>query len=120
MTNHTTHVPAGRGPHQLVIGSVTGPESARYLIISTSAGIDTFFADAGEPIEHAELPSEPLAFDRERLLAAFAKHGNQPHQFPAKETAAVDDPRAGAPGRARSRPIADADWPATGPPPRPS
>jgi quercetin dioxygenase-like cupin family protein len=168
MTNHTTHTPAGRGPHQLVIGSVTvsqllggadtdgqlslvelsglpgsgpgahidpwretfyvlegeltfrfeqdgavqavvagrgdavtipsgvghafsvtGAEAARYLIASTAAGIDAFFADAGEPIEHPLLPSEPLAFDRERLLAAFAKHGNQPCSFPAQETAAL-------------------------------
>lgn len=168
MTNHTIHTPAGRGPHQLVIGSVTvsqlfggsdtggqfslvklsglagsgpgahidpwretfyvlegeltfrfeqdgavqavvagcgdavtipagvghafsvtGPEPAQYLILSTTAGIDVFFADAGEPIERPELPSQPLPFDRERLLAAFAKHGNQPYRFPAEETAAV-------------------------------
>jgi quercetin dioxygenase-like cupin family protein len=31
--------------------SVTSSEPARYLILSTPAGIDAFFADAGEPIE---------------------------------------------------------------------
>lgn len=163
MTTHTTHTPAGRGPHQLVIGSVTvsrllggedtdgqlslvelsglpgsgpgahtdpwretfyvlegeltfrfeqdgaaaaavagrgdavtipagvghafsvtGREAARYLIASTAAGIDAFFADAGDPIEHAALPSEPLAFDRDRLHAAFAKHGCSPYSLPAE------------------------------------
>ncbi len=163
MTNETTHAPAGRGPHQLVIGSVavsrllggeetagqlslvelrglpgsgpgahldpwretfyvlegeltfrfehdgavstvvagrgdvvsipagvghafsvTGSEPARYLIIGTAAGIDAFFADAGEAIEEASLPSEPRPFDRDRLLGAFAKHGLKPHSFPAE------------------------------------
>jgi quercetin dioxygenase-like cupin family protein len=163
MVNHTTHVPAGSGPHQLVIGSVvvsrllggeetdnqlslvdlkglpgsgpgahmdpwcetfyvlegeltfrfeqddavssvvaepgdavtipagvphafsvTGSEPARYLIIGTAAGIDSFFADAGEPVESASLPHEPLPFDRDRLRAAFAKHGLIPHTFPAE------------------------------------
>ena len=62
--------------------SVSSTEPARYLIISTPAGIDTFFADAGEPIERPELPSEPPAVDRERLLAAFAAHGLTPYDFP--------------------------------------
>jgi quercetin dioxygenase-like cupin family protein len=162
MTTHTTHTPAGRGPHQLIIGTVTvsrllggdetagelslvelrglpgsgpgphidpcresfyvlegaltfrfeqdgavrsvvaGPgdsvsiptgvghafsvssdEPARYLIASTPAGIDAFFADAGEPIERAQLPEEAVAFDRERLLAAFAKHELPSYEFPA-------------------------------------
>jgi quercetin dioxygenase-like cupin family protein len=68
---------------------VTSAGPSRYLIASTAAGIENFFADAGEPIERAELPSEPLAFDRERLLAAFAKHGNQPYSFPAEAKPAV-------------------------------
>jgi quercetin dioxygenase-like cupin family protein len=65
--------------------TVSGAEPARYLIASTPAGIDTFFADAGEPIERPVLPSgPPPAFDRERLLAAFAKHELTPYDFPAE------------------------------------
>jgi quercetin dioxygenase-like cupin family protein len=71
-------IPAGV-PHAF---SVTGSEPARYLIIGTAAGIDSFFADAGETLEHVSLPHEPLPFDRDRLQAAFAKHGLTPHTFP--------------------------------------
>jgi quercetin dioxygenase-like cupin family protein len=63
--------------------SVTSAEPARYLIIGSPAGIDAFFADAGEPIEQAALPSEPPGFDRDRLIAAFEKHGAAHHDFPA-------------------------------------
>jgi quercetin dioxygenase-like cupin family protein len=63
--------------------SVTSGEPARYLIASSPAGIDKFFADAGEPIEGPELPDEPREFDRERLLAAFAKHELPSYEFPA-------------------------------------
>jgi quercetin dioxygenase-like cupin family protein len=63
--------------------SVTSDEPARYLIASTPAGIDTFFADAGAPLERPGLPDDPPPFDRERLLAAFAKHGLVPYSFPA-------------------------------------
>jgi quercetin dioxygenase-like cupin family protein len=63
--------------------SVTSAEPARYLIIGSPAGIDAFFADAGEPIEQPALPSEPPGFDRERLIAAFEKHGATHHDFPA-------------------------------------
>jgi quercetin dioxygenase-like cupin family protein len=64
--------------------SVTSAEPARYLIASTPAGIDAFFADAGEPLERPELPSEPPAVDRERLLAAFARHDlSTSYEFPA-------------------------------------
>jgi quercetin dioxygenase-like cupin family protein len=62
--------------------SVTGPEPARYLIASTPAGIDAFFADAGDRIEEAQIPSEPSEFDRDKLLAAFAKHDLTPYSFP--------------------------------------
>ena len=62
--------------------SVTGEEPARYLIASTAAGIDTFFADAGEEIEQPLLPAVPPPVDRERLLAAFAKHELVPYSFP--------------------------------------
>lgn len=71
-------VPAGVG-HAF---SVSSPKPARYLIASTPAGIDAFFADAGAPVERAELPTEPQAFDRERLLSAFARHQLTPYEFP--------------------------------------
>lgn len=61
--------------------SVTGATSARYLISSTPAGIDEFFADAGEAMQQAALPNEPPPIDRERLRAAFAKHGLLPYSF---------------------------------------
>jgi quercetin dioxygenase-like cupin family protein len=164
MTDHATHTPAGRGPHQLMLGTVTasrllgheetggelslvelkglpgsgpgphvdpwresfyvldgeltfrfeqdgvvrtveaGPgdafsvptgvghafkvssaEPARYLILSTPAGIDAFFADAGDPIESPTLPAEPPAVDRTRLLAAFEKHSLTAYDFPTEE-----------------------------------
>ncbi len=62
--------------------SVSGSGPARYLIIGNVAGIDAFFADAGESIEEPTLPSEARSFDRDRLLGAFAKHGLTPHSFP--------------------------------------
>jgi quercetin dioxygenase-like cupin family protein len=71
-------IPAGVG-HAF---SVSSAEPARYLIASTPAGLDAFFADAGELAEQAGLPSEPRPFNRERLLAAFAKHGLAPYDFP--------------------------------------
>lgn len=58
--------------------TVSGDAPARYLIAGTPAGIDAFFADAGEPLESPDLPDAPPPFDRERLLAAFAKHGLTP------------------------------------------
>jgi quercetin dioxygenase-like cupin family protein len=61
--------------------SVTSAQPARYLIVGSPAGIDAFFADAGDPIDQPELPSEPPAFDRERLIAAFEKHGATHHDF---------------------------------------
>ena len=63
--------------------SVSSERPARYLIASAPAGIDAFFADAGEPLEQPVLPDERPAFDRERLLAAFAKHDLEPYDFPA-------------------------------------
>jgi quercetin dioxygenase-like cupin family protein len=64
--------------------TVTSDGPARYLIASAPAGIDAFFADAGEAIAQARLPSEPSPFDRERLHAAFAKHRLSPYTFPAE------------------------------------
>lgn len=63
--------------------SVSSPGPARYLIASSPAGIDAFFADAGEPVSEPELPGDAPAFDRERLLAAFAKHRLTPYDFAA-------------------------------------
>lgn len=71
-------IPAGVG-HAF---TVSGAQPARYLILGTPAGIDAFFADAGEPIERPQLPTEPTAFDRDRLLAAFAKHQLPSYSFP--------------------------------------
>lgn len=65
--------------------SVSSAEPARYLIMSAPAGIDAFFADAGEPIAEAAVPANPPAFDRERLLAAFAKHEIPSYEFPTEE-----------------------------------
>jgi quercetin dioxygenase-like cupin family protein len=61
--------------------SVTSGTPARYLIASTPAGIDAFFADAGEAIPHAALPSKPPRVDRERLRAAFEKYRLTPYSF---------------------------------------
>jgi quercetin dioxygenase-like cupin family protein len=69
--------------------SVTSPEPARYLIAGTAAGIEDFFADAGEPIAEATLEDGARPFDRERLLAAFAKHDlPTSYSFPAEEARA--------------------------------
>jgi quercetin dioxygenase-like cupin family protein len=70
--------------------SVTSGGPARYLIASTPAGIDAFFADAGEPIAEAALPNDPPPFDRERLRAAFVKHGLTPFSFPGVAMPASD------------------------------
>ena len=61
--------------------SVTSATPARYLIASTPAGIDAFFADAGEAIAGAVVPTDPPPFDRERLRAAFVKHRLSPYRF---------------------------------------
>lgn len=77
-TGDAISIPSGIG-HAF---SVTSEAPARYLIASTASGIDAFFADAGEPIDSAELPADAPPFDRERLLAAFAKHRLTPYRFP--------------------------------------
>lgn len=74
-------IPAGVG-HAFTVSS---SEPARYLIASTPAGIDRFFADAGEPTETPVLPGEPAVVDRERLFAAFAKHRLTSYTFPDAE-----------------------------------
>ena len=64
---------------------VTSADPARYLIVSSPAGIDAFFADAGEEIDRPALPDEPPSFDRERLVAAFQKYGAAHYEFPVAE-----------------------------------
>jgi quercetin dioxygenase-like cupin family protein len=61
--------------------SVTSATPARYLIASTPAGIDAFFADAGDAISRAVVPNEPAPFDRDRLRAAFDKYHLAAHSF---------------------------------------
>jgi quercetin dioxygenase-like cupin family protein len=67
--------------------SVTSAAPARYLIASSPAGIAAFFADAGAPMTRAVLPDAAPAFDRERLHAAFVKHGLAPYRFPEQPPA---------------------------------
>jgi quercetin dioxygenase-like cupin family protein len=62
--------------------SVTSADPARYLIMSTPAGIDVFFADAGQAIDEPALPSAPEPFDRDRLVAAFDKHNAAHRELP--------------------------------------
>jgi quercetin dioxygenase-like cupin family protein len=75
----TVSIPEGIG-HAF---SVTGTAPARYLIASSPAGIDAFFADAGEPIAAAALTADRSPYDRERLRGAFAKYGCSPFSFSA-------------------------------------
>jgi quercetin dioxygenase-like cupin family protein len=77
-------IPSGVG-HAFRVSSA---EPARYLIASSPAGIDAFFADAGEPIDAPIVPSETAPFDRERLRTAFAKYGLSPYRFPAEPAGA--------------------------------
>jgi quercetin dioxygenase-like cupin family protein len=55
--------------------TAAGDQPARFLVISTPGGIDRFFADAGEPTSDAKPKAEPGPIDRERLGAAFERHG---------------------------------------------
>jgi hypothetical protein len=48
------------------------------VVISQPAGLDAFFADAGEAVDSPELPARPRPFDRERLARAFERHGLRP------------------------------------------
>ena len=82
-TGDAVSIPKGIG-HEF---SVTSSEPAHYLIATTPAGLEAFFADAGEQLDQPELPSKPPAFDRERLLTAFAKHALSPYEFPANQHA---------------------------------
>jgi quercetin dioxygenase-like cupin family protein len=82
-TGDAVSIPEGVG-HAF---SVTSAEPARYLIVGAPAGIEAFFADAGEKIEVATPPVEPPVFDRRRLLASFEKHGLTPYAFPTDQGA---------------------------------
>lgn len=64
-------VPAGIG-HAF---TASGAQPARFLVISTPGGLDRFFADAGEPAIGATPKAERPPIDRERLMAAFERHG---------------------------------------------
>ncbi len=81
----TTPVFAARGGDAVSIPrgaghafKITGTDRARWLVFSAPAGLERFFADAGEPLVEPVPPSEPPAPDRDRLLAAFAAHGLAP------------------------------------------
>lgn len=77
-------IPCGAG-HAF---KITGTDQARFLVFSAPAGIERFFADAGEALAEPAPPAEPRAPDRDRLLAAFAAHGLQPFtpHLPADKT----------------------------------
>ena len=85
-------IPSGLG-HAFTVSS---SEAARYLIASSPAGIDAFFADAGEPIDASVVPTKPALFDRERLQAAFAKHKLSPYSFSTEQATARQDASGGA------------------------
>jgi quercetin dioxygenase-like cupin family protein len=64
------YAPAGV-PHTYNIDSPL----ARILVIAQPAGFERFVAEVGAPAERAELPSEPVPVDPERLGAIAAAHG---------------------------------------------
>lgn len=51
------HHPSGTGPHHLMLGT----DPARWLVLSLPAGLERFFADAGEPLPEPALPAESQA-----------------------------------------------------------
>ena len=53
---------------------------ARFLHIAQPAGFEAFVRDAADRWDSKELPSSPVAVDRERLTAAFVRHGMKPFQ----------------------------------------
>jgi quercetin dioxygenase-like cupin family protein len=64
------YAPAGV-PHTYNIDSPL----ARILVIAQPAGFERFVAEVGVPAERAELPSDPVPVDPERLGAIAAAHG---------------------------------------------
>jgi quercetin dioxygenase-like cupin family protein len=64
-------VPAGVG-HGF---TSTAEGETRFIVMSVPAGLDRFFADAGEGIDDSRPPTTPHEFDRTRLQAAFRAHG---------------------------------------------
>jgi quercetin dioxygenase-like cupin family protein len=78
------YAPAGI-PHTYNIDSPT----ARILVTSTPAGFEEFVAAVGVPAERAELPSEPVPFDPEKLGPIAAAHGIEILGPPMPATAAA-------------------------------
>jgi quercetin dioxygenase-like cupin family protein len=64
------YAPAGV-PHTYNVDSPL----ARILVIAQPAGFERFVAEVGVPAERAELPSEPVPVDPERLGALAAANG---------------------------------------------
>jgi quercetin dioxygenase-like cupin family protein len=52
-----------------------GDAPARFVVISRPAGLDAFFADAGEPLTSQDPPPGARQVDRDRLARAFERHG---------------------------------------------
>lgn len=50
-------------------------QPARALIISEPAGLERFFAEAGELVSSTNAPAQPRPFDRNRLEQATVKYG---------------------------------------------
>ena len=55
-------------------------EVARFLVITHPAGLDRFFADAGEPIADPDTPPSSPTVNRARLTEAFRRHGLRPFE----------------------------------------
>jgi quercetin dioxygenase-like cupin family protein len=67
-------VPAGVG-HAFTNSSA---RQTRFIVISCPAGLERFFADAGETVDSSQPPPSARPFDRDRLHTAFRKHGLRP------------------------------------------
>ena len=79
-------VPSGRG-HGF---RNNGEHAARFVVISQPAGLEAFFADAGDPVATQEMPSRPHPVDRARLARAFERHGLRPFE-PSGRTAGATE-----------------------------
>ncbi|HVW92362.1 MAG TPA: cupin domain-containing protein [Devosia sp.] len=66
----TVSIPAGLGHAFQAVSSTP----ARALIFSVPAGLEQFFAAAGEPTASVTPPNPPLAFDRARFEAATDRY----------------------------------------------
>jgi quercetin dioxygenase-like cupin family protein len=63
-------IPAGVGHAFRAVSDKPG----RVLILSVPAGLETFFAEAGEPVTDRTPPQAPRPFDHERFGAATDRH----------------------------------------------